>query len=125
MIGILGTGIVGATLGSRLVQNGHEVMLGSRSGSSENSKEWKSQHNGRSYEGNFKEAASFGDIVFNCTMGIASLDAIRSVGSEGLNNKILVDVANPLDFSNGMPPRLTIGNDNSLGEEIHRLLPGH
>ena len=121
-IGILGTGIVGTTLGSYFLSKGHEVRLGSRKASNENSDKWLAQNPGGSI-GTFNEAAAFGGIVFNCTAGIASLDALRSVDKSNLENKILVDLANPADFSVGMPPRLTICNDNSLGEEIQKLLP--
>jgi predicted dinucleotide-binding enzyme len=121
-IGILGSGIVGTTLGTTLLNRGHEVMLGSRTGKSENSIAWKRTNvSGRT--GDFSDAATFGDIAFNCTMGIASLDVFRKIGPQPLHNKILIDVANPLDFSNGMPPRLTLCNHTSLGEEIQILLP--
>ena len=120
-IGILGTGIVGQTLGSHLIKRGHKVMLGSRSVDNELAKKWAVENNAVSNI--FNEAAAFGDIVFNCTMGIYSLAALKMAGIENLRQKILVDMANPLDFSLGMPPRLTICNDNSLGEEIQKLLP--
>ena len=120
-IGILGTGIVGQTLGSHLIKRGHMVMLGSRSVDNEPAKKWAVENNALSNI--FSEAAAFGDIVFNCTMGIYSLVALKMAGVENLRQKILVDTANPLDFSLGMPPRLTVCNDNSLGEEIQKLLP--
>ncbi len=121
-IGILGTGIVGQTIGSHLVKNGHKVVLGSRVAANSNAKRWAETY--ESQYGAFSTAAAFGDVVFNCTKGIYSLDALKMAGAVNLQNKILIDVANPLDFSSGMPPRLTICNDNSLGEEIQRLLPG-
>lgn len=121
-IGILGTGIVGTTLGSYFLSKGHEVKIGSRAATNENSEKCLAENKGGSI-GDFNEAAAFGSIVFNCTAGIASLDALRSVDKLHLDNKILVDLANPADFSVGMPPRLTICNDNSLGEEIQKLLP--
>lgn len=37
--------------------------------------------------------------------------------------KILIDLANPLDFSHGMPPSLAVCNTYSLGEEIQRAFP--
>ena len=120
-IGILGTGIVGQTLGSAFVANGHKVMLGSRDGKNLNALKWADLNS--SQQGIFSEAAFFGDIIFNCTMGIFSLEAIKLAEENNFKNKILIDVANPVDFSLGMPPRLTIGNDNSLGEEIQKLLP--
>jgi predicted dinucleotide-binding enzyme len=110
-IGILGTGMVGTTLSGLLIKNGHGVMMGSRIANPEKE------------IGSFKDAAVFGDLLLNCTRGIASPDAIRLAGIENFDNKILVDVANPVDFSNGLPPRLTVCNDDSLSEEIQRILP--
>ena len=40
------------------------------------------------------------------------------------DRKILIDVANPLDFSKGMPPTLSVCNTDSLGEQIQRAFPG-
>ncbi len=120
-IGILGTGIVGQTLGSGFVANGHKVMIGGREAAGINAVKWAETNN--ALQGTFSEVAAFADLLFNCTMGIFSLDALKLAGEENLRNKILIDVANPIDFSRGMPPRLTIGNDNSLGEEIQKLLP--
>jgi predicted dinucleotide-binding enzyme len=122
-IGILGTGIVGTTLGNWFISKGHQVMLGSRSAQNENGTKWLEAQNDAGSLGTFNDAAPFGDIVFNCTSGIYSLEALRTVSKESLANKILIDLANPADFSGGMPPRLTICNDNSLGEEIQKLFP--
>src|SRR5207244_7355833 len=62
-------------------------------------------------------------VVFNATAGVASLDALRAAGAENLEGKVLVDVANPLDFSRGMPPTLSVSNTDSLGEQIQRAFP--
>src|SRR5437762_2634121 len=122
-IGILGTGIVGQTLGTKLVSIGNEVKLGSRSASNEKAAAWvKSAGRGAS-QGTFADAAAFGELLFNCTSGKASLDALRQAGGKNLDGKVLVDVANPLDFSKGMPPTLTVCNTDSLGEQIQREFP--
>lgn len=124
-IGILGTGTVGATIGSRLVDLGHEVMMGSRTAENEKAIAFVSKYAGvNTYAGTFAEAAKFGEIIFNCTKGEHSLSAIAMAGS-ALNGKVLVDVSNPLDFSQGMPPCLipSLANTNSLGEEIQRKFP--
>jgi predicted dinucleotide-binding enzyme len=71
----------------------------------------------------FAEAATFGEVVFNCTKGDRSLDALRQAGAAALDGKVLVDVANPLDFSRGMPPSLAVCNTDSLGEQIQREFP--
>jgi predicted dinucleotide-binding enzyme len=122
-IGILGTGVVGQTLGGKLVELGHEVKLGSRTSANEKAAKWVGQHGSRASQGTFAEAASFGEMVFNCTSGMVSLEALRSGGSANLGGKVLVDVANPLDFSHGMPPTLSVCNSDSLGEQIQRAFP--
>ena len=62
-------------------------------------------------------------MVFNCTPGMASLDALNAAGSKNLSGKILVDLSNPLDFSRGMPPTLSVCNTDSVGEQIQRAFP--
>jgi 8-hydroxy-5-deazaflavin:NADPH oxidoreductase len=121
--GVLGTGIVGHTIASRLVQLGHEVRMGARSATNEKSAKWAKQNGARASNGTFADAAGFGEMVFNCTSGSASLEALREAGAEQLDGKVLVDVANPLDFSKGMPAALTVCNTDSLGEQIQRAFP--
>jgi 8-hydroxy-5-deazaflavin:NADPH oxidoreductase len=62
--------------------------------------------------------------VVNATSGAGSLDALRQAGGANLEGKVLVDVANPLDFSRGMPPTFSVANTDSLGEQIQRAFPG-
>lgn len=119
-IGILGTGVVGKTLGSKLVKLGHEVRMGSRKAGSDKAKAWVKDEGGGASEGSFGDAAAHGEIVFNCTAGMASLDALRAAGTKNLQGKILIDVSNPLDFSKGMPPSLSVCNTDSLGEQIQK-----
>ena len=122
-IGILGTGVVGNTIGSALINNGHQVMMGSRTSDNPKAIEWINKSGPNASTGIFADAAIYGEIIFNCTKGEHSLDVIRLAGANNLAGKILIDLSNPLDFSKGMPPTLSIINDNSLGEEIQRLLP--
>jgi predicted dinucleotide-binding enzyme len=122
-IGVLGTGVVGRTLATKLVELGHEVTMGSRSAGNERAVEWAASAGDRAAEGTFADAAAHGELVFNCTAGTASLDALRGAGEEELRGKVLVDVGNALDFSKGMPPTLSIANDDSLGEAIQREFP--
>jgi predicted dinucleotide-binding enzyme len=121
-IGVLGTGAVGRRLATKLVELGHEVTMGSRSAGSEALLEWV-EANGGGRGGTFAEAASASELVFNCTSGEVSLEALAAAGAESLAGKVLVDVANPLDFSQGMPPTLTVCNDDSLGERIQAAFP--
>ena len=122
-IGVLGTGSVGRTLAQALVDRGHEVRMGSRTAGNEKAVAWAEQAGPLASEGTFADAAAVGELVINATAGAASLDALNAAGAEQLAGKILVDVANPLDFSQGMPPTLTVCNDDSLGEQIQRAFP--
>ncbi len=119
-IAILGTGMVGDTLGTKLVSLGHKVRMGSRSAGNEKATAWAKLNGESASNGTFADAAAFGEIIFNCTLGQVSLEALQLAGRENLQGKILVDVANPLDFSKGMPPSLSVCNTDSLGEVIQR-----
>lgn len=124
-IGILGTGMVGQTIGTKLIQLGHSVKMGSRSSGNEKATAWVSGQPGNASEGTFKDAAAFGEIVFICTSGANTLDAVASAGAQNFKGKTVIDLSNPLDFSKGMPPFLIaeLSNTNSLGEEIQKALP--
>lgn len=122
-VGVLGTGIVGRTLGAALVRRGVQVRMGSRNAGNSKAVEWTREAGAGASEGLFADAARFGELVFNCTSGTGALDALRDAGAENLRGKILVDVTNPLDFSRGMPPTLTVCNTDSLGEQTQRALP--
>jgi len=122
-IAVLGTGMVGDTIGSKLIELGHEVMMGSRTNDNKNAKAFAARHNGKAGAGTFTDAAAFGEIIFNCTAGIGSIAALKQAGEKNLNGKVVADIANPLDFSHGMPPFLSVSNTNSLGEEIQKTFP--
>jgi 8-hydroxy-5-deazaflavin:NADPH oxidoreductase len=122
-IAVFGTGMVGDTIGSKLIELGHSVMMGSRTSDNEKAKAFISKHNGKASAGTYTDAASFGEIIFNCTAGVGSIEALKIAGEKNINGKIIVDIANPLDFSKGMPPSLAIANTNSLGEEIQKAFP--
>lgn len=122
-IGILGTGMVGSALASKLAALGHEVMMGSRAADNPKAVAWAAQAGAKTSHGTFADAARFGEVVLNCTSGSKSLDALRMAGADHLADKILIDIANPLDFSRGMPPSLTVCNTDSLGEQIQQAFP--
>lgn len=107
-IGVLGTGMVGRAISGKLAELGHDVRVGSRT------------------EGGgavvFADAAAHGEVVFNCTNGAASLDALAAAGAENLDGKLVIDVANPLDFSGGGPALFTTSTD-SLAERIQAGFP--
>jgi len=122
-IAVFGTGNVGDTIGSKLIELGHQVMMGSRTASNEKALAFVAKHPGKAKAGTFAQAAEFGDLLINCTAGSGSIAALNEAEHKNLNGKILLDVSNPLDFSRGMPPSLSIVNTHSLGEEIQTTFP--
>ena len=122
-IGILGSGVTAQTIGSKLIELGHEVMLGSRDEANANAVAWAKDQTGQhALYGTFMNYASFGEIIFNCTLGSGSLIALEQAGAENLRGKILIDTSNPLDRSTDQWS-LTVCNNDSLGEQIQRAYP--
>jgi len=119
-IGVLGTGMVGNAIATKLIQLGHSVRMGSRTADNPKATEWANANGPNASPGTFNDAAAYGEIIFNCTAGTASLHALNLAGPNNMRGKILIDVANPLDFSKGMPPTLSVCNTDSLGEQIQR-----
>jgi hypothetical protein len=99
--------VVGRTIAGKLRELGHDVLIGSRSAGEDAVP--------------FAEAAAHGELVFNCTNGAASLEALQAAGAENLSGKVLVDVSNPLSGNQEAP--LFLSNDDSLGEQIQRAFP--
>jgi predicted dinucleotide-binding enzyme len=135
-ISVLGTGIVGRTLASKLVELGHEVMIGTRNVSEKMKSTVKDGYgnppfsdwiktNNKVKLGSFAESAAFGEIAINVTLGGSSITALNLAEAKNIAGKVLIDISNPLDFSKGMPPSLLPGlnNTNSLGEEIQKTFP--
>jgi 8-hydroxy-5-deazaflavin:NADPH oxidoreductase len=121
-IGILGTGATGLTIGSKLAELGHDVMVGSRDEANPKAVTWARNAGRNAVYGTFMNAAEFGEIIFNCTRGTASLDALRMAGERNLSDKVLIDTANPIDYSTDLWT-LTVCNTDSLGEQIQREFP--
>jgi hypothetical protein len=122
-IGVLGTGGVGSAIAGKLVALGHEVRMGGREAGNSKAVAWAAAAGKGASHGRFADAAAFGEIVFNCTAGIGALAALEQAGAANLAGKLLIDLSNPLDFSKGMPPSLTVSNTDSLGEQIQRAHP--
>ena len=114
-IGVLGTGMVGDAIASKLVSVGHEVTMGSREANSPKAKEWSKHAGSQAKAGSFADAARFGELLFNCTNGANSVSALQAAGEGNLGDKTLIDVANVLP-----PDPSRIG---SLGEEIQKTFP--
>ncbi len=119
-MGVLGSGMVAQGLSARLAELGHDVVIGTRD--AEKLRGWQSS-NQKVLVGSFADTAAYGDMLFNATNGAGSLNALILAGEANLADKILVDVSNPLDFSNGFPPSLTVFDHDSLAEQIQRAFP--
>jgi predicted dinucleotide-binding enzyme len=130
-IGILGSGAVGQTLGAKLADLGHAVTLGTRRPEARDEErdrasslaQWVEASGGNGRVASYAGAAEAGELVVNATPGEVSLRVLESVGPDRLAGKILMDLSNPLDFSEGFPPSLLGGTGASLGERIQRALP--
>jgi 8-hydroxy-5-deazaflavin:NADPH oxidoreductase len=133
-IGVLGTGPVGQTIAAKLAELGHGVCIGTRDPAATLARSapdlfgnppfrvWREKHPNIEF-GTFAQAATHGELLVNATQGAGALDALKAAGEKNLAGKILVDISNPLDFSKGMPPSLTVCNTDSLGEQIQRAFP--
>ena len=123
-IGILGTGTVGEALATALVDKGHDVMMGSRDKTNDKTEAWIKKAGSGALSGTFNEAAGFGDLFFICLNGEYAADIAKALDPESVRGKIVIDITNPLDFSQGTPPRILDRYvTTSLGETIQQLLP--
>lgn len=121
--------MVGQIVGGKLAELGHDVMLGTRTPSELDTpkrggstlREWQGATNANI--GTFEDTAKHGEVLVNATNGGASLEALHMAGEANLDGKVLIDVANPLDFSKGFPPTLAIKDTDSLAETIQRAFP--
>lgn len=132
-VGVLGTSIVGRSHAAKLIELGHEVIMGTKNVSKTMAEDKPDQmgnppfgvwhkDNPKVKLATFAEAAKHGEIVWEALNGSVAVEVLKSLEAS-LGDKILIDIANPLDFSKGMPPSLFVSNTDSLGEQIQRALP--
>ncbi|MGC0238624.1 NADPH-dependent F420 reductase [Arthrobacter sp. SD76] len=133
-IAVFGTGTVGRALAGALAERGHEVTVGTRDPGATAARtgpdgmgrppfsEWQARHADVGLA-DFAGAAAAAELVVNATSGAGSLPALGAAGAARLAGKVLVDVSNPLDSSQGMPPVLNPVNTDSLAERIQRGFP--
>jgi len=131
-ISVLGTGIVGQTLCGAFAGLGHDVVMGTRNVDDALARtdaqgrpalaDWLAAHPGVRLAP-LAEAGEHGEVVVNATSGDGSVAALEGAGEHALVGKVVVDVANPLDFSQGFPPSLFVCNTDSLAEQIQRRFP--
>jgi len=130
-IGIIGSGVVAQTLGAKLIELGHDVVLGTRDPKKLDEKknmagtlkEWLAAVKNKGKVVAFPEAAAHGEILINATHGQISVEALKLAGADKVGAKILIDTANELDFSKGMPPGVLASQTRSVGENIQNAFP--
>jgi 8-hydroxy-5-deazaflavin:NADPH oxidoreductase len=130
-IGIVGSGVVGQTLGTKLVALGHDVALGTRDPKKLDEKknmagsltEWLGNVKQKARVVSFKDAVAHGEILVNATHGQSSIEALQMADASKAGSKVLIDVANELDFSKGMPPGVLAGQQRCLAERIQAAFP--
>lgn len=126
-IAVLGTGMVGRALAGRLVELGHHVVMGTRDPErtrtrGDEASAWLAEHPDLELA-TFAEAAAGAELVLNASGGLVTLDVLHQAGADNLRGKVLLDISNPLDFSGGFPPTLSVKDTDSLGEQVQRALP--
>jgi predicted dinucleotide-binding enzyme len=133
-IAVLGTGPVGQAVAAKLAELGHEVVVGTRnpeetlartepdSFGNPPFKVWQEAHPDVGL-GTPAEAAVQAELIVNATNGAGSISTLESAGEDNLSGKVLMDIANPLDFSQGMPPSLFVSSTDSLSEQVQRRFP--
>jgi predicted dinucleotide-binding enzyme len=122
--GVLGTSDVAQTIASKLVELGHEVMMGSRTANNEKAVAWAAANGDKASCGTFADAAAFGERVFNCVQGIHAIEALEAAGKDNLKGKILIDQSNPYVYKDGhISLKAEYTENTCLGEEVQKLLP--
>jgi predicted dinucleotide-binding enzyme len=133
-IAVLGTGMVGQALATRLSGLAHAVTVGTRDPQATLTRTepdsmgnppysaWAAEHPDVRLA-TFADAAASAELIINATSGFGAMPALEQAGADNLAGKVLIDISNPLDFSNGFPPSLFVKDTDSLGEQIQRAFP--
>ena len=122
-VGVLGSGEVGRRLADGLRGCGHDVMIGSRDPAKPELRQWLAEQGAGIAAGTFAQTAAHGDLLVLALLGNAAEEGITAAGRENFSGKVVIDAMNPLDFSGGFPPKLSIAGEDSLGERVQRALP--
>jgi predicted dinucleotide-binding enzyme len=122
-VGVLGSGEVGRRLAAGFASRGHEVMIGTRDADKPELREWLSTSGANVRADSFGQAAEHGELLALAVLGDAAEEVIAQAGQQNFSGKVVIDAMNPLDFSGGFPPKLSISGDDSLGERVQRALP--
>ena len=122
-VGVLGSGEVGRRLAAGFSSRGHDVMIGSRDPGKPELREWLTGDGAGVHAGTFEQTAAHGEVLVLAVLGDAAEEAIVAAGPNNFSGKIVIDAMNPLDFSGGFPPKLSVSGEDSLGERVQRALP--
>jgi 8-hydroxy-5-deazaflavin:NADPH oxidoreductase len=122
-VGVLGSGVVGQRLAAGFSSRGHDVMIGTRDPDKAELRDWLAGDGAGVRAGTFRETAEHGEILVLAVLGDAAQSAIADAGAGNFTGKVVIDAMNPLDFSGGFPPKLSISGADSLGEQVQRTLP--
>jgi 8-hydroxy-5-deazaflavin:NADPH oxidoreductase len=122
-VGVLGTGEVGQRLAGGFNSRGHDVMIGTRDPGKPELREWLSGDGAGVKTGSFAETAAHGEVLVLALLGNVAEQVLADAGVDNFSGKVVIDAMNPLDFSAGFPPTLSICGDDSLGERVQRALP--
>jgi 8-hydroxy-5-deazaflavin:NADPH oxidoreductase len=121
-IGVLGSGEVGCRLAAGFQSRGHDVVIGSRDPDKPELRDWLSSDGSGVKAATFAETAAHGDLLVLAVLGDAFDHVIAEAGPGNFSGKVVIDAMNPLDFSGGFPPKLSISGEDSLGERVQRAL---
>ena len=133
-IAVIGSGMVGRAVAARFQELGHSAVIGTRDPEATLARtegdqmgnppfaQWHADHSSIQLL-TFAQAAAAGELIVNATSGGGALAALEAAGSENLSGKVVIDIANPLDFSNGFPPSLFVKDTDSLAEQLQRAFP--
>lgn len=122
-VGVLGSGDVGRSLAKGFRRGGHDVMIGTRGVPSPGLSEWLAGDGTGVSAGTFEETAAHGDLLALALLGDIAEDVLKGVGPDAFSGKVIIDAMNPLDFSAGFPPKLSVSGEDSLGERVQRAVP--
>lgn len=123
-IGVIGSGTVGKVLASAFLQEGHEVMLGSRNPEKPEVVKWKSE-NDKGQTGNFETTAAFAELIVLATKGIVTENAIELAGKNNFSGKIIIDATNPISDAPPVNGIISFFTDQhqSFMEKLQMILP--
>jgi hypothetical protein len=122
-VGVLGSGEVGRRLAGGFASRGAVVMIGTRDTGKADLGDWLSADGAGIEAGTYAEVAAHGELLVLALLGTAAEQAIADAGPANFSGKVVIDAMNPLDFSDGFPPKLAISGADSLGEQVQRALP--